>query len=130
MRAPMIMAGLSLVGAFLLGSCGDGDGGQVLESDGRYVLTASFPTSNVAGVGGGGRVTMVGSCLGMQGQVIIWPEGTKLVASDPLTIEVPGFGRVAEGDHIEGASTHVSPPEDPAMPEDCASTSMSTFFAE
>jgi hypothetical protein len=86
----------------LLSACGAG-GGSVLHSGGSIVLVdADHHGEAIAGVGYGGDVTMVGDCLGIQTATVLWPHGTRIVSDTPLTIDVPGLGRVRVGDHVEG----------------------------
>ena len=93
-----------------------GDKGVVVERDGRYVLVAPENRSE-AGVGfPGARVRLVGDCVGLElgdrgGVVVIWPHGTKLVATDPLALEVPGLGRVAVGDEVWGGGADYDTPD-------------------
>jgi hypothetical protein len=50
---------------------------------------------------GGGRIEVVGGCLGASGSVIVWPHATEVVKDDPLTIDIPNRGTSALGDEIE-----------------------------
>ena len=50
---------------------------------------------------GGGRLEVVGGCLGTNGYVIVWPHGTEVVEDDPLTIAVPRTGTYALGDDVD-----------------------------
>ncbi|HSE10213.1 MAG TPA: hypothetical protein VLB29_16250 [Nocardioidaceae bacterium] len=56
---------------------------------------------------GGGRLEVVGGCLGAGGNVIVWPHGTELVDEEPLTIEIPGYGTFALGDEVQVAGGFV-----------------------
>jgi hypothetical protein len=66
----------------------------------RPVLLVDEPTTASMNALGGGRIEVVGGCLGADEGVIVWPHGTRFVGDDPLTIEVPGRGRFALGDRI------------------------------
>ncbi|TCI98846.1 hypothetical protein [Aeromicrobium sp. IC_218] len=66
----------------------------------RPVLLVDEPTTASMNALGGGRIEVVGGCLGADGGVIVWPHGTRFVGDDPLTVEVPGHGRFALGDRI------------------------------
>lgn len=50
---------------------------------------------------GGGRVEVVGGCLGADGSVIVWPPGTEVIEDDPLRVDVPGSGTIGLGDDVE-----------------------------
>ena len=39
----------------------------------------------------------VGGCLGVADTVVVWPHGTKVASQNPLTLEIPGKGRVSYG---------------------------------
>ncbi len=49
---------------------------------------------------GGGRLQLVGGCLGASGNVIVWPQGTEVVKNEPLTIRIPASGTFAIGDTV------------------------------
>ena len=51
--------------------------------------------------GHGGRLEVVGGCLGAGGWVIVWPHGTDVVEEDPLRIEVPDYGTFGLGDDVQ-----------------------------
>ena len=61
---------------------------------------------------GGGRLEVVGGCLGTNGYVIVWPHGTEVVEDDPLTIAVPRTGTYALGDNVGLAGGFVRRPLD------------------
>ena len=105
--APMICARAMVGGLFALltmTSCGgDGDRapGEVLEGDSgkvKVLVNAEPDDRPIAGIGYGGRVELVGDCLGFGGNTIIWPYGTEIVSDDPLVVDVPGEGQVTIGD--------------------------------
>ncbi|MCF6745292.1 hypothetical protein E9529_13615 [Blastococcus sp. KM273128] len=50
---------------------------------------------------GGGRLEVVGGCLGAGGSVVVWPHGTEVVDEEPMTIDVPGHGIYGLGDEVE-----------------------------
>ncbi|MCF6509108.1 hypothetical protein E9549_17115 [Blastococcus sp. MG754426] len=56
---------------------------------------------------GGGRLEVVGGCLGAGGSVIVWPHGTEVVDEDPITVDVPGYGTYDLGDEVEVAGGFV-----------------------
>lgn len=74
----------------------------------------SDPTTASMAALGGGRIEVVGGCLGTAGYVIIWPPGTTVVARDPLTIRVPNQGEYAVGDDIKLGGGFVKDPVDSA----------------
>jgi hypothetical protein len=49
----------------------------------------------------GGRLEVVGGCLGAGDWVIVWPHGTDVVEEDPLRIEVPDYGTFGLGDDVQ-----------------------------
>jgi hypothetical protein len=57
---------------------------------------------------GGGRVEVVGGCLGASGSVIVWRHGTEVVKDDPLTIDIPNYGTFAFGDQVEVGGGYVA----------------------
>ena len=74
---------------------------------------------------------MVGDCLGLGDNVVIWPPGTKVVSGDPLTIDVPGLRSVAVGDSIEGGGLDYGqrePPDGLKVPESCEGKRLISFF--
>jgi hypothetical protein len=130
MRMPV--TGLILASSLaLLSGCGDDPGSVVRNGDSTVLVGAEGDGDNVAGIGFGGVVTMVGECLGIDTSTVIWPNGTAVVADDPLTIDVPGLGRVAVGDHVAGGSdpygNHLPSGID-AIPSDCPSDEVIAFY--
>lgn len=115
-------AGLALVSA-----CG----GQAFSTGGVAVLV-SEPTDAWMEALGGGRLEVVGGCLGASGSVIVWPPGTEVVKDNPLTIDIPDYGTFALGDEVqvaggfvlEHSSRNVEPSPYPAggvtVPAECA----------
>ena len=76
----------------------------VLRSGDSIVLVGEIgPGDSVAGVGLGGTLAMVGDCVGIDEATVIWPYGTEIASNEPLTIDVPGLGRVALGDQVDGS---------------------------
>lgn len=101
------LVGLALIAT--LTACGGGEG-SVGKAGSTYVLVgAEHGGDTVAGVGVGGRVTVVGGCLGIDSGVVIWPYGTKVVGDSPLVIDVPGLGHVSPGDAIQGGGEQWGP---------------------
>jgi hypothetical protein len=83
-----------------------GCGGQVISAAGAAVLVAERTGSGMDALGGG-RLEVVGGCLGASGYVIVWPHGTEVVSEDPLTIEIPDNGTFALGDDVQVAGGFV-----------------------
>ncbi|HET7736536.1 MAG TPA: hypothetical protein VFK52_11200 [Nocardioidaceae bacterium] len=115
------------LGCWLLASCsflaGD-DNGQVLKGGDIHVLVAP-PASGGEDARVGGRLTLVGDCLGIDQDVALWPSGTSIKSSDPLVIEVPGFGSLEIGDIVEGAGGYTTVAlhsGEPEVPEACTAT--------
>ncbi len=90
------------------------------------------------GVGFGGSVAMVGDCLGVEGDgataTVIWPHGTTVTADEPLTIDVPGVGRVKAGDPIDGGGGDVDidrlPKGIDAIPSGCPTELVVAFLPD
>ena len=80
----------------LLSACG----GDVISAGDVTVLVSQRATGGMDALGGG-RIEVVGGCLGASGSVIVWPHGTEVVQEDPLTIDIPKYGTFALGDDIE-----------------------------
>lgn len=89
-------------GLLMLGGCG----GQVISAGEVTVLVAERADGGMDALGGG-RIEVVGGCLGASDSVIVWPHGTEVVRDDPLTIDVPEYGTFALGDDIEIAGGFV-----------------------
>lgn len=89
-------------GLLLLGSCG----GQVIPA-GEATVLVSEPADAGMDALTGGRIEVVGECLGAGGSVIVWPHGTEVVQDDPLTIDIPEYGTFTLGDDIEIAGGFV-----------------------
>jgi hypothetical protein len=113
MGAAMICARAMVGGLFALlamTSCGGNDDrapGHLLQGDSGKVLVNAEPNGGpMAGVGYGGRVELVGDCLGIGGNTIIWPHGTEIVSDGPLVVDVPGVGQVTIGDQVTGGAVH------------------------
>ena len=86
----------------LLGGCG----GQVIAAGEVSVLVAQRTGSGMEALGGG-RIEVVGGCLGASGSVILWPHGTDVLDEDPLAIRVPGYDTYALGDDVQIAGGYV-----------------------
>lgn len=127
MRVGHVLGACLLVGA--LASCN----GTALEGDGGTVLIGTDDGDNMAGVGLGGEVALVGDCLGLDEALIIWPPWTEVTAAEPLTISVPGLGAVKVGDRIEGGGQEYDishPPDGLKIPAGCPSDLLFSFFPD
>lgn len=129
-----------LVSVLLVALSACGGGAKDLEAGKVHVLvSASSGDEGGADVGIAGTVQLVGDCLGIGDAVAFWPKGTKVVSEDPLTIDVPGEGKVTVGDTVQGAGgshstasdseVDSSKPELP-IPASCPSTSWVDFRPE
>jgi hypothetical protein len=131
-----LLAALTVVvAASVLSGCGGNDGGgdgRVLHSGSSNVLIgAKGDGDNVAGVGFAGTVSLAGGCLGIGGATIIWPYGTQVSSDDPLTIYVPGLGRLTVGDRVDGGGDEYGdhlPKGIDAVPSDCPTEQVVAFF--
>jgi hypothetical protein len=85
-----------------LAACG---GGAILAGD-VTVLVSERAEAGMDALGGG-RLEVVGGCLGAGGSVIVWPHGTEVVEEDPLRIEVPGYGTFGLGDQVQVGGGYV-----------------------
>jgi hypothetical protein len=118
---------VALVVLFGLRSCS----GKVIDAGGVKVLVASHQSGGMdARISGPLRV--VGGCLGVRDHVILWPNGTDVVQDDPVTIDIPDYGRFSLGDDVAigggNVREHSSDPVEPGdfevagttVPADCA----------
>lgn len=122
-----------IVAVLMASGCG-GDEGEVLRHGDSIVLVgAEGDGDNVAGIGYGGTVAMVGRCLGLNDATVIWPHGTKVVSDDPLTVDVPGLGRLRIGDEVGGGADvygdHLPEGID-AIPSGCPTEEVVAFYPE
>lgn len=105
-------------------------GGRI--SAGDVTIVVSEPTDSYFNALGGGRLEVVGGCLGASGSVIVWPNGTTVLKDEPLTIDIPTYGRFSLGDNVrigggyvlEHSSDDVEPGDYPVggvtVPAECA----------
>ena len=94
---------LSVV-ALPIGACGRG--GEEISAGEVTVLVSEDLGSGMDALGGG-RLEIVGGCLGAGGSVVVWPHGTDVVDGDPLTIEIPGHGTFGLGDEVRLGGVYV-----------------------
>lgn len=119
----------ALAAAALPTACSDG---RVVDTNGVVVLVGERADSGMAAQGGG-RLEVVGGCLGAGGVVVVWPHGTTVVDEEPLTVDVPGHGRVSLGDEITLAGGYVlehSSGSRPSSPLDVAGVTVPRACAE
>jgi hypothetical protein len=93
---------------------GSGDQTGALERNG-YSLLVAPKLVNEAGTGFlNTRLSLVHGCVGLtfggnnKTAVVMWPHGTRWISTKPLAIDVPGMGRVEEGDGLDGGGDHYS----------------------
>ncbi len=143
------MVALAFVALALLSSCVEPDATEststivsdderVASRDGRIisvgdvtVLVSEWVAEGMASKGGG-RLEVVGGCLGANGSVIVWPHGTAVIQEQPLTISIPENGTFTLGDEVEigggyvleHSSRQIEPGDFPVgdikVPEECA----------
>jgi hypothetical protein len=121
---------LTAVAAVSLASCRDP--ANFVMADGTYVLLAQ-PGDGGDAAQISGTVTLIGSCLGIDDAIAIWPAETTIVDADPFTIQVPDVGEVSVGDTVDGAGGGFSPddlPDGVVVPDDCDASSVVTFRGE
>ena len=126
---------LLIIAGSALSACGDGGGGggdgSVLHSGDAIVLVdADRGDGPTVGVGFGGSVAMVGDCLGIDHATVVWPHGTTISDRDPLTIEVPGLGRVRVGSSVDGGAGDLGdlPKGIDAIPSGCPTEHVIAFY--
>lgn len=113
-RAGVARWGALAVGALLLAAC-SGEG-SVLDVSGVSVLTAERPNGGMDALGGG-PLEVIDGCLGAGGAVIVWPHGTEVVMTDPLTIEIPDNGTFVLGEVVEVGGGYVWEQESGPRPD-------------
>ncbi len=103
---PVRFAGLLVVSTALMSAaaCGAeavpaGDG-RVVQAGDVTVLVSERPDGGMDALAGG-RLEVVGGCLGLATSVVVWPYGTDVVSEEPLQIDVPDLGTFGVGDEIE-----------------------------
>jgi hypothetical protein len=130
LRRALAALAVAFLGSLLSG-CGGGDGSVLHSGDALVLVGAEGDMDGPnAGVGFGGSVAMVGHCLGIEGATVIWPYGTTIVSGDPLTIDVPGWGRVKPGVGVSGGAVAYAdslPKGIDAMPSGCPTTQVLAF---
>lgn len=102
MRTLVRVALLSVAGLSLLSACG----GQAISSGDVTMLVSQRADAGMDALGGG-RIEVVGGCLGASGYVIVWPHGTEVINDDPLTIDIPNNGTFTVGDDVQVAGGFV-----------------------
>jgi hypothetical protein len=130
--AVSMVAVAALSGCFGLGGH-DGTEARILESPSGNVLVGPELNGPTVGVGFGGTVVKVGDCLGVDGWTVIWPHGTTIASTDPLSIEVPGLGRLAVGDTVDGGgniSTDGTSTAFGQIPRNCRSARVVEFYPD
>ena len=99
-----LVGAVSAAGLTLLSGCGGA--GEVIAT-GDDVVLVSERTGDGMDAMGGGRLEMVGGCLGADGVVIVWPHGTEVVGDDPLTVDIPDYGTFTVGDEVRVGGGYV-----------------------
>lgn len=77
-----------------------GCSGKVIDAGGVTVLIAGYPSHGSDALGGG-TLEVVGGCLGADGDVYVFPQGTDVVDEEPLTLDIPGSGEVSLGEEFD-----------------------------
>lgn len=115
----------------LLSACGGAPAS--VEGSRIHVLVGPEHVGAVAGVGFGGQVRMVGSCLGIDATTVIWPYGTKVVSESPVIVDVPGLGHLSPGDTVSGGGeqwTNRLPKGIDALPAGCSGHDVLEFWPD
>lgn len=63
-------------------------------------VLVSGPTGASMDALGGGKIKVIGGCLGVGGHVVIWPPGTQVASQRPLKISIPRRGDYSVGDTV------------------------------
>lgn len=87
---------LGLLCCALLTGCS----GKVIDAGGVTVLVSERASSGMDAALAA-ELQVVGSCLGAGGAVVVWPFGTKVVNTDPLTIDIPHKGTFVLGQEVK-----------------------------
>ena len=82
-----------------VGGCGDSRG-EVVHAEGLAILVGEN-SGDAADALLSGTLADVSGCLGVDDTVVVWPHGTRVVQERPLTVAVPGLGRVGLGDEVK-----------------------------
>ena len=95
------VATISVVAAmcWALGGCAGGRG-EVVHAAGVAILVGE-KSGDAADALLTGTLADVSGCLGVDDTVVVWPHGTRVVQERPLTVAVPGLGRVGLGDEVK-----------------------------
>lgn len=133
MRRRTVLAAAGL--ALLLAGCAgpdeagqSGAAGETIDAAGVTVLIG--PPSEAAMTALlSGELTDLDGCLGVGETVVIWPHGTVVEATDPLTIAIPGDGRARLGHSLEVGGGEISGPGESA-PTDIAGLTVPASCAE
>ena len=83
----------------VVGGCGDSRG-EVVHAEGLAILVGEN-SGDAADALLSGTLADVSGCLGVDDTVVVWPHGTRVVQERPLTVAVPGLGRVGLGDEVK-----------------------------
>ncbi|WP_332644181.1 hypothetical protein [Aeromicrobium sp.] len=71
----------------------------------------------------------VGLSVGAVEYLVVWPNGTEVIKSNPLQLSIQGT-RVSAGDFVKGAGGTVDPATFPGLPDvptDCVSAEISVM---
>ena len=82
-----------------LGGCAGG-GGEVAHA-GDVAIIVGEKSGDAADALLSGMLADVSGCLGVDDTVVVWPHGTRVVQERPLSVAVPGVGRVGLGDEVK-----------------------------
>jgi hypothetical protein len=125
--------GVVLPAVVLTMSACSGEGTVVKSGKVSVLVGAEGDGNNIAGIGYGGTVTMVGTCVGINQATVIWPYGTEVVSEDPLVLDVPGLSEIGLGDEVSGGADEYEnflPDGIEAIPEGCPDSEVVAFFPD
>lgn len=122
----IIGLGVLILTAAIYGCTGNADGPHVIQRENVRVLVAG-PTDLYRQVEYSGKLKLgAGGCLGLSRdgtttRIMMWPSGTRLIDDNPVTLEIPGAGRIALGQEIRAAGGQAMKASKhyPEVPEEC-----------
>ena len=125
MRVPRGWVVAALVAGIALSACTGSSGGTAARATGdtkartqEAQVLVSDPTGASMSALTSGQLEVLGGCLGAGGSVIVWPPGTKVVKTGPLTISIPSNGTFSIGDEVSVGGGYIhEPPNDPVTDE-------------
>ncbi len=111
----------ALASLLIVPACATSTGPQRTNTE--VLLAPPFGTNVVVdAVALEGKITRAGKCLGIDGSLIAWPQGTSILGLEPLQVAIPGLGTLGIGARISGGGVEFDPTKPPSginVPTDC-----------